>query len=1300
MGVRFLMGLDVGGSKGRALLIDLAGGKAVSSFRAWRHPTVPETGGFGLDLDTDLVWRLLGEAAREALARAGATGRDVVAVAATGMRHGQVLVDREGATLLASPSCDARAAVEGLALASERGREFYDRTGHWPGPPFVAARLIWMAENAPERLARAHALLGLSEWLLYRMTGRAVAEPSVASETLLFDLGERRWADDLIRSLNLSRALFPEVAPAGTVLAPLSPQAAEHLGLMAGTPAVVGGGDTQCGLLGAGAAAAGQLGIIAGTTLVAQRVVDRPLVDPKARLWTSHHVIPGRWVLESNGGPGGEALDGMARLLYPGLPDPVAALCAEAAGAPAGADGIVSTLGAEVFNGSQLALPLGHLTVSPMMLADDPSRRACVAQAILEGIAYGMRANLDQIGEVAPDWPATLRLGGGMSRSARFAQLLADLTGTPVESAGTPEASALGAAVCAGVGAGVYADADAGAAALGRTAVTYQPNPAHNDAYQPLYQSWLEVRQMRRDADLLASGMAVQALIRASSRRTREQAAAKPAARTALRPRILCTAALDRAALEDLRKLGEVRYESYREQLRLLCGEDLVAALRGVDVLITEVDPVDAEVLAASPELRVVASCRGDAVNLDIAACSAHGIPVLTTPGRNADAVAELAVGFVLMLARKLPAATQFLRDPNGEAGDMGRMGRAHEQLQGQELWKKAVGLIGLGAVGRAVARRLQPFGVRILAFDPHLRPEAAALAGAELVALERLLAESDFVSLHAAVTDESRALLGVAELARMKPGAFLINTARAALVDEAALAAALSSGRLGGAALDVFSVEPPGPDHPLLALPNVIATPHVAGNTVEVAAHQGAMVCADLARLLAGQRPQHLANPEVLADWRLDAPRRMPSADVLARLKQSSRPRVTDLDSPEPEPASPAKRPGLLARVKGALAGRKNEPTPPPAPTNGHAAPDGRARAEMSQLLERFLQRVSADPELLAFSSGRQVTVRYDLPDVSLAFYTGFQNGAIECGLGEPPQKPQVQLKMRATVLDQIFTGRLGGTKAAMSGKLSFSGDTIKAMSLQRIQKDLNRLYCECRMQFADLDALLHGTAPVASAPAAVAIQADDERSQLVRTVEQLYARGLITSTGGNASVRVAGSSDAWITPNHAPKGALSPEMLVRIDRDGNPVGDSPYAPSSERMIHSAIFRLRPDVGAVIHTHAPRATILALAELPFLPISTEAAFIGELPRVPFLMPGSPDFAEAVAHALEKRPAALLQNHGLIVAGADLRRTADLTLIIEDTCDKLLACHALGRTPPVLPPELVATLQSLEEMIA
>ena len=184
---------------------------------------------------------------------------------------------------------------------------------------------------------------------------------------------------------------------------------------------VTGGGDTQCGLLGAGVVDSGQIGIIAGSTMPLQLVLDHEFIDAEARLWTLHHVVQGRWTIESNGGPSGDMIDWLAGVIFSGLGDPAAALFAEASQSVVGAEGIVSTLGAEVFNASRLRLPLGHLTLSPMMVADDPSRRRHVSRALVEGLAFAVRGNLELLQKAAPNGSVqSIRLAGGMSKSAFF----------------------------------------------------------------------------------------------------------------------------------------------------------------------------------------------------------------------------------------------------------------------------------------------------------------------------------------------------------------------------------------------------------------------------------------------------------------------------------------------------------------------------------------------------------------------------------------------------------------------------------------------------------------------------------------------------------------------------------------------------------------------------------------------------------------------------------------------------------------------------------------------------------------
>ena len=395
---QYLMGLDLGGKSIRCLLLDVDSGAVVSARRALHHRM---TAGLGYNLDTLEVWRLFGDAAHEVMTKLGAQPKDVLAISTTGMRHGSVLIDPRGEVLLATPTRDARGSMQALELASERGREFHERTGHFPAPLFTVSRLLWIAASEPELLCRAHAVLALSDWLAYRLSGKMVAEPSVASESGLLEIGRRRWADDLIRSLGLPRDLFPEIAASGSVLGPLLEDAAHQLSLLPGIPVVTGGGDTQCGLLGAGVVQPGQMGIIAGSTMPLQLVLDTKFIDLQARVWTSHHIVEERWTVESNGGPTGDLIDWLAGVIYSGLSDPVAALFAEASQSALGAEGIVSTLGAEIFDAGHLRMPVGHLTLSPMLAADDPSRRRHVSRAVVEGLAFAARGNIELLQKTA-----------------------------------------------------------------------------------------------------------------------------------------------------------------------------------------------------------------------------------------------------------------------------------------------------------------------------------------------------------------------------------------------------------------------------------------------------------------------------------------------------------------------------------------------------------------------------------------------------------------------------------------------------------------------------------------------------------------------------------------------------------------------------------------------------------------------------------------------------------------------------------------------------------------------------------
>ncbi len=286
---------------------------------------------------------------------------------------------------------------------------------------------------------------------------------------------------------------------------------------------------------------------------------------------------------------------------------------------------------------------------------------------------------------------------------------------------------------------------------------------------------------------------------------------------------------------------------------------DVFAAIEGADAaLVSSRLAWSAGVFERAPRLRALVRSGIGVDNIDLAAATAYRVAIVNTPDGPTESTAEHALALILALAKRLPAADRAARARRFE--------RAPELL-GMELMGRVLGVVGFGRIGRRVAEIGRALGMRVIAFDPYAVPGVTARLGVTLVPhLPALLAEADVVSIHAPLLPETRGMIGAGELALMKPGALLINCARGPLVDEAALARALAEGRLGGAGLDVFGVEPPEPGNPLLSLghPTLILTAHV-GSFTEASVRKMFVAAAEqLLQLKRGERPPHLVNPEV----------------------------------------------------------------------------------------------------------------------------------------------------------------------------------------------------------------------------------------------------------------------------------------------------------------------------------------------------------------------------------------------------------------------------------------------------
>lgn len=339
------------------------------------------------------------------------------------------------------------------------------------------------------------------------------------------------------------------------------------------------------------------------------------------------------------------------------------------------------------------------------------------------------------------------------------------------------------------------------------------------------------------------------------------------------------TSDLSAVQLDRLSQRCRVRTGGWGQAGVRLTPDELVVAAAGAEILLVSYESVPGRVIRALPWLQLIGCTRSTPVNVDLAAATERAIPVLYAPGRNTQTAAEFTLGLMLAEAHRITHAHHALRlgrylgEPSTDFSAADRSGDVtwnldggspFKDFQGVELAGRFLGVIGLGRIGSRVAQLAQAFGMQVLSYSPYTSAAEAEGIGVQLVDLDTLLRQADFISIHASVTGETWGMLGEREFHLMKPSAYLISISRAAVLDQAALIQALQEKRIAGAALDVFWFEPLPANHPLLTLENVTLTPHLAGATQEVKERHSRMVVEDVLRWLDGLRPVHLANPKV----------------------------------------------------------------------------------------------------------------------------------------------------------------------------------------------------------------------------------------------------------------------------------------------------------------------------------------------------------------------------------------------------------------------------------------------------
>ncbi len=325
------------------------------------------------------------------------------------------------------------------------------------------------------------------------------------------------------------------------------------------------------------------------------------------------------------------------------------------------------------------------------------------------------------------------------------------------------------------------------------------------------------------------------------------------------------TASITEGELNRLKEKCEVIYEPWRETGEIYFdSKRLLPKLEGIDIFITEADEVK-EDLIEQCNLKIIAAARQDPYKLKVEAASKKKIPVLFTPARNADSVADLAVLMMLSLLRKLTQVDRFIHSDKFEVIEFEDYVNVCNNYQGFEMKGKKIGIIGFGNIGQKVGERVKAFGAEILIYDPFVSDKLCEKFGKRVKSVDDLAKESDIVTIHAAQVPETENIMSAERIALMKPTALLINTARAKMVDSKALYKALEEKKIAGAGLDVFDMEPLDEDNEFLEFDNTICLPHFGGNTDGTVKKQSKMLVDDIFAIIDGREPEYILNPEVL---------------------------------------------------------------------------------------------------------------------------------------------------------------------------------------------------------------------------------------------------------------------------------------------------------------------------------------------------------------------------------------------------------------------------------------------------
>ncbi len=498
---KYLMAVDAGTGSVRAVVFDLEGNQIGCSQQEWSHREDPRYPG-SMDFDWVHNWQLASGCIRDVLQETGISPKEIAAVSTTCMREGILLYDQDGQEIWACANVDARSTDEVAKLIHanpDLEKELYQQSGQSYALNAIP-RILWVKDKMPEIYEKTAVVGMFNDWLIYKLTGVLAVEPSNGSTTGLFDLQSRNWDPSIAERCGLRGDIFPKVLECGSVAGAVNEKGAAETGLAEGTPVVVGGGDCQLGTIGVGASDPGQAVVFGGSFWQYEFNTASGKTDPEGRVRVNCHAVPGLWQYEALAFKPGLVMrwfrDGFCQLEkqigeQTGK-DPYMLMDAEAEKIPAGCYGMMCCF-SDVMNfiNWKHASP----TFTNFELEPEKFNRYTFYRAILENTALLVKGHIQLVKEAIGQEPDQLIFAGGASKSPLWSQILADVTGKPVITPVVKEATALGAAILAGYGVGIYPSITEGARICAKTDRTFLPNMENHQIYQQMYGPWREVYQ-------------------------------------------------------------------------------------------------------------------------------------------------------------------------------------------------------------------------------------------------------------------------------------------------------------------------------------------------------------------------------------------------------------------------------------------------------------------------------------------------------------------------------------------------------------------------------------------------------------------------------------------------------------------------------------------------------------------------------------------------------------------------------------------------------------------------------------